>query len=86
MICDIFALEAVKYAIKHKVKYIINVGLSYNFVEVMFNRPNFKNSFGIGGLTFVYPPLFNVNLILGFQDIVPYLCTTKVLVNTAIGL
>ena len=75
-----------KYAVKHNIKFIINVGLSYNFIEVLVNRPNFIRSFGFGGMTVLYPPLLNINLMIGFEKLIPYLSRTKVLVNTALGL
>ena len=86
MICDLFTIEAMKYAVKHKIPYIINAAGSYYTFEGMFSRPTFQKSFGIGGLTILYPPIITVELLIGFQEILPYLNDTKLLINSAIGL
>ena len=87
-ICDIFAIEAMRFAIRHNIKYIVLVNtMPYECLMKIFSFPTLERSFGFGGLTASYPIFFNNAMKIGFQQLAPtFKNNSKILFHSAIGL
>ena len=87
MICNIFSKQAMEYAQRNQIKFIIHQVFTYQFVQEILNFPNHERSFGLGGFTINYPKMFNTFQILGVSELQEiFRSKSKWIISSAIGL
>lgn len=87
MICDLFEGEAIKYAVKNKIKLFINCPLPYAYIHHHIGYLTLNRSFTIGGHTIISPTSIPGTIHKVFIDHVNnFRFYARLFVNTALGL